>query len=284
MTKKILLGYFFGVVFLIRGQEKIFLNERTTVALFFKSEINTAIIGSEDFMVGYDTGGGQKYCTLKAIPNKIPSNLTIIASDGLVYEFLLVFQKKVTQFNYFIKKTKASNYETIYGETLVKNKESKGKKGEKKGSETPAKTKTNIENIYATIQKRKDKTLKRSFIKTDGVLFSLNNIYQQKGDFYFLMALQNKRNIPFSVGFLEIHKIASQGKKETYQENLIKIKAKHRFKKTISKKSENTFLLSIEVMGLNEQEFLRFSLREQNANFSFELNIDNEILQEAIGL
>lgn len=274
--------FFLLGVFLIYGQTQISLNQNTTVALFFESEISIAIIGSEDFMVGYDTGGGRKYCTLKAIPNKMPSNLTIIASDGLVYEFLLVFQKKVSAFNYFIKKTKAKNYKAIYGENFAKNKESKENKGKNENTENL--TKTNIQKIHTTIQKRKDPTFKRTFVKKEGVLFSLSNIYQKNEHFYFLMTLQNKRNIPFTILFLEIHKIASQGKKETYQEDLIEIKAKHRFKKTISKKSENTFLIATEVMGLNDTEFLRFSLREQNANFSFELHIDNDILQETIGL
>lgn len=276
--------FFLLGVFLIYGQTQISLNQNTTVALFFESEISIAIIGSEDFMVGYDTGGGRKYCTLKAIPNKMPSNLTIIASDGLVYEFLLVFQKKVSAFNYFIKKTKAKNYKAIYGENFAKNKESKENKEKNENTETPPKTKTNIQKIHTTIQKRKDPTFKRTFVKKEGVLFSLSNIYQKNEHFYFLMTLQNKRNIPFTILFLEIHKIASQGKKETYQEDLIQIKAKHRFKKTISKKSENTFLIATEVIGLNDTEFLRFSLREQNANFSFELHIDNDILQETIGL
>ena len=290
--RKVVLILGFLLCFEAKSQNVILLNEDINVSVFFKSNIKVAMLGSNgDFFVGYDKRGNNNYCTLKAIHSKKRfSNLTVITVDGLVYSYVVKYSAKVEKFNYFATIQDSENYADIYGNAaaapvvqgqnmvtttnnpVVPAVNVSPQNPTPKVQGTPPVNATMMA-LYNRIVFRNDTPFKRQYVKKQKFLMSLKNVYELEGFVYFLMEFHNQRQSAFEVGFFELQKQTNEGKKTTYQKQVIRIVDSYRYIAKIPRNHKQVFLIKVKKVGISEKENFLFVLKEKNSTMALKLPV-----------
>ena len=82
--------------------DTIFANDQKNVALFFPAPIRQGITGSDNFVFTYNREVEQYFGLLQAKPGK-ESNLLVVSTNGSVFSYIVKYNDKLDQLNYFIQ-------------------------------------------------------------------------------------------------------------------------------------------------------------------------------------
>lgn len=267
-------------------EETLYTNERHVVVLKFKKPIVKGLVGSDNFVLAYNTNQQENIATITGIKGN-STNLFVITSDGLNYSFKIAYKSVLENYYYLIDKRQAINYKeptTVKTEITPK----KGRKSRQKKEATIAlEPMVSEEMLVEKMSKNcddfldKKKFYQNTFDVKDGVKLQLYNIFYDQNQLYFLFELKNKSAIDYDVNYLKFYKTLRKSKRVTMEQRLeLPQEPNDLYPYTCNKpdkiagKNSQKFVYVFEKFTLSKQNKILVELNEHNGERNLTLEID----------
>jgi conjugative transposon TraN protein len=228
---------------------EIKLTQNKTTHVLFPSSIEYVDLGSSE-IIANKVEVTSNVLRLKTIKEDIlPTNFTVITSDGKYYSFNTIYDKQPKLLSYdFTKFEKQVNKQQ--SEVLFKD----------LGTTSPS-----LVDLFmkAIIKKNKKELNIKS--KNYSVEARLKSIYTQDGKLYFHISISNKSNLPYVVDYVSFKiKDRRTTKRTTIQEVSLKPIRNYSDSQTINSQSKQDYVYMLDQFTLSDKQVLLIEIYEKN--------------------
>lgn len=232
-----------------------------TTNLIFPYAIKSVDRGSSDVMV-QKVPNVENVLQLKAgTENLLPTNLTVITSEGALYSFMLRFNNNPGTLNFKV----ADLNIPVQQLAIIEG--------------------TNSEAITKDIATRI--TAKQGFIKglaenDNGVGLSVNGIYIHNDQLYFQIMMENNTNINYDIDQFQVYlKDSKQTKRTAVQQ--IRLSPTYMIGNTnrVEGHAKNIIVLVMDKFTIPDKKHMKIEVHEQNGGRGLDLKITNKQLLKA---
>ncbi|MNN49048.1 hypothetical protein D3C81_1635530 [compost metagenome] len=191
----------------------------------------------------------------------MPTNLTVITSEGALYSFLLRFNNNPGTLNFKIADLNIPVQQLAIIE----------------GASSEAKTKDIATRISA----------KQGFLSSlketkNGMELELCGIYIHNDQLYFQISLKNSTNINYDVDQFQCYiKDAKQSKRTAVQQITLTPVFTIGNKNRVEANSKNTIVLVLDKFTIPDKKYMRIEIQEKNGGRGLDLTIKNKQLLKA---
>jgi hypothetical protein len=251
----------------IKPLDTIYASEHKAVALFFPSPIQQGITGSTNYVFSFNREKQQSFGLIQAYPGA-ESNLLVIGTNGQVFSYILRYEKKLPQLNYFITEKESIGNEKT--QTTLRFQE----------NETVTAMDSIPENSEAMVlEKLCGQLLKtpRPFnqIKQNkGVVLRMTNSLYHGDKVFVVFEIQNRTQIDYEINALDLYRVnGTKTRKSSYQE--VPLKSVYQFKRPTKVSSGSTiqFVQVHPKFTLGKNEWLLVSLDEFNGGRNLNMKL-----------
>ncbi|MDM1036253.1 conjugative transposon protein TraN [Myroides odoratimimus] len=229
---------------------KVELTQNKTTHILFPSSIEYVDLGSNDIIASKveSTSNVLRLKTTKE--DIIPTNFTVITSDGKYYSFNASYNEEPKLLSYDLNKFEKQNSKE-QSEVLLKD----------LGKTAPSLA----DLLMKTIIKKNKKELNIKS-KNYRVEARLKNIYTQDGKLYFHISITNRSNLPYEVEYISFKiKDRRTSKRTTIQEvSLRPIRSYSDFQTIINSQSKQDNVFMLDQFTLSDKQMLLIEINEKN--------------------
>lgn len=258
-------------------------------SLIFSNPIKNAIVGSDNFVFGFNKENYGKIGILKGNPGD-ESNLLVITENGNIFSFIVRYKKEVDKTNYFITDSLA-----------IGNEEDKksNQKGNNKVNSTDLES-PNVKGITINDFEQKDSVsvdslssyksmclaeitkptfYKRIYGSKNKITIKLKNISYINNELLFSIVLTNESTLDYDINFLNFY-ITSRNKKKTTTTQTIPYTAKyiHNQQSKIKAGDVIDIVFVYTKFTINENKLLLIEMTEDNGERNVKLEIPNTFI------
>lgn len=232
-----------------------------TTNLIFPYAIKSVDRGSSDVMV-QKVPNVENVLQLKAgTESLLPTNLTVITSEGALYSFMLRFNNNPGTLNFKV----ADLNIPIQQLAIIE------------GTTSEAVTKDIATRIAA-----KQGFLNGLIEKENGMTLAVNGIYIHNDKLYFQVAIENNTNINYDIDQFQVFlKDSKQSKRTAVQQ--INLSPTYTIGNTsrIEGNAKNIIVLVMDKFTIPDKKHLKIEIQEQNGGRALDLKITNKQLLKA---
>lgn len=196
--------------------DTIYANDQKNVALFFPEPIRQGITGSDNFVFTYNRENEQYLGLLQAKPGK-ESNLLVVNRDGSVFSYIIKYKERLSKLNYFIPiSSRIGNERPIANDSI-----------EVANSEVKITTKEQYYKRFCSYLLDRKQRMGRLKKRKEGMALSVENIFFDKDELYFVIEITNNSSLDYDLNFLNLSiETRQKGKRKSlqrlYQESIYK--------------------------------------------------------------
>ncbi|WP_228462973.1 conjugative transposon protein TraN [Chryseobacterium caseinilyticum] len=240
-----------------------------TTHLLFPSPIRYVDLGSENLIANKAEDVGN-VLRIKAGVRDFDeeTNFSVITQDGKFYSFDVFYSSYPDTLNYDLLKLQRKHEKGYASEVLFE---------DLKGNSSSL-----TELLMKTLYENSKSTIKHLASKTFGIHLVLQSLYIHEGQFYFVVNLKNKSNLPYKINFVSFKIVDKKNLKKTVvQDKMLTPIREYFLTKTINHQSDEKAVYLLDQFTLLEDQILEIDVFEEEGGRHQKIQVENADLINA---